>query len=162
MSDHTPNVIMADNLWKRIAIAATACVLFVVLASSFTPDTTKADRPKANPNDTPIEMAIPPTPINAAPASDRTPAPEQAIGDVARSDSDIIGTIEGTRYSVTIHAAMQEPLYSVYDRKDGVEVASMLSADEVRASFPELRNVERALPTQTERTQLMYVDPNDI
>ncbi len=157
-----PNVMMSDNLWKRIAIAATACVLFVVLASSFTPNTTTADRPRASPGDTPIEMAIPPTPVNAAPASERTSAPEQAIGDVARADADIIGTIEGKRYSVTIHAASEEPLYSVYDRRAGLEVASMLNADEVRASFPDLRDVQRALPTQTDRTQLMYVNPNDV
>ena len=166
MSDDTPITLPTDNLWKRIAIAATACVLFVVLASSFTPDATRADQPHTtNPGDTPTEMPIRPgdMPNRTGETTPSPQVPERAIGDVAANDSDILGTIEGRRYCVQIHASVAEPLYSVIENATGQEVASMMTASELRASFPELRDVQRALPDpSTNRTQLMLVDPNDI
>jgi len=58
-----------------------------------------------------------------------------------------IGTIESSCYLVRIYAGDTQPLYTVIDLTDGSTLGSLLTADEVDSSFPDLQITESSFDT---------------
>lgn len=91
---------------QRLLTAATLGLVFMVTASVFVPDWSRAD-----------------------------PAPET---DVAPITGPLIGTLEGTRFTVEIHGTDAGPRYTVRLTSDGAVLAEGLTVEQVAERFPEL------------------------
>ena len=97
---------------ERIVAGLSLCLGFLFMASVFAPDFSHAREEMLPPVPRPVDRAAPP------PTS--------------------LGTIEDDAFFVEIIATVEGPRYSVIRREDQVEIATMLTAEELTATFPEL------------------------
>jgi hypothetical protein len=96
------------------------------------------------------------------------PDPTEAGGDGSNGESAThsasaheglrsLGSIEDDEFLVHLSACAEAPLYTVIDRADGLEVGTLMSADDVSLYFPDLPISEMDFTT---RVQLMLADPS--
>ena len=98
---------------KSLVIGTGLVVAFLFMASIFAPDRTQA-------------------------GGDETPEPPLGVYSAGSIDTmGPLGEMEGAEYDVKIFATPTGPLYSVYG-KNGDEVGTLLTADEIARRFPEL------------------------
>lgn len=126
-------------LVQRLATFAALAVAFLIMASVFVPDRTRAEG-------------------NGSLSG-------EALGPSTDPHDGLIslGTLETGRYMITIYASARSPLYSIRDR-DGGELGALLTPEQVEARFPDLpiRKLEFSAETEASRPLLiMRADPAD-
>ena len=118
---------------ERLAAGVTLAVAFLLMASVFAPDRTRAEEEQ----------------------------PADGLGQALSTDPHAgltaLGNIEGDRYTVRIFAAEPEPLYSIYSAVDGKELAVLLTSEQVARRFPDLRLSEMDYRTGS---PIMLADPD--
>ncbi len=114
---------------RKIACATTLGLTFLFLASVFVPD---------------FSHALP---------DDRGAAGSAGTQEGLTS----LGTIEDDQYFVRVVATANGPLYSVYDRSDGRELAALLTAEQAAEWFPNLPIP--AMEYGTDESPLMMAEP---
>ncbi|MCP3905385.1 MAG: hypothetical protein GY715_17290 [Planctomycetes bacterium] len=120
---------------ERLIFGTVLTLMFLLLASVFVPDLGHAQHASPIPPD---------QPSIAAPSTD----PHEGLPS--------LGTIEDDRFIVHIYGGASDPLYSVYDRLDGSELAVLLTAEQAQQQFPELPIVEMDFGTDS---PLMLAEP---
>ncbi|TVQ33860.1 MAG: hypothetical protein EA376_01080 [Phycisphaeraceae bacterium] len=137
----------------RILVALVVASAFLYTASVIDPGPTAADdmagpgpapRPGYGPGPGNLDTYTPGAP--GAPDSD----------DARRGGRASLGTLEGSRYILQIHATTEGPRYTVTDIT-GAVLAEDLSADEVDSKFPEIDIEGMILPPFAPGSQLMMV-----
>jgi len=126
-------------LIQRLATFAALAVAFLIMASVFVPDRTRA--------------------------ASETEASVGALGPSIDPHADLmsLGTLHAGPYTITIHASQRAPLYSVYDR-DGSELGVLLTPEQVETRFPDLpiRSMDfKAHPDADAPMHLMRAEPID-
>lgn len=98
---------------RKLAVGGTLLAAFLVMASIFAPGRTEAEQE-------PQEI------------------PSIVYSDEVRQNMSLIGELEGINYTVELYATPYGPLYNVFDRASGRQLADLISADQVAARFPDL------------------------
>lgn len=131
---------------RRLLVAAGLTVAFIGMASVFSPDQSRAG-----------SGATPRSDV-ATPASRAAHSNSRSNQGAAKTKS--LGIFEGRAYTVEAFAGPDGPRYTVIDNSTGDELASGLTADEVRRRFPEVKvpGVRDSVDTDA-GMQLMLVDP---
>lgn len=113
---------------QRVLAAAGLIVAFVFMASVFSPSDSRAGQSAAPA----IRL-----PTNAATVV-RTPDSTEAPSTDAHSGLSSLGEIQTNTYIVRIYSTSVGPRYTIIDRRDDGEVATLMSAEDVAKFFPEL------------------------
>jgi hypothetical protein len=100
---------------RRVLIGSTLTIAFLVMASIFVPEFSRADSDGSGRGTIEAEASTDPH-----------------FGFVA------IGTIEDDQFRVEVYGGGDQPRYTVYDATDGRELGVLMTAEEVAAWFPDL------------------------
>jgi hypothetical protein len=175
----SPTTELSPTMHKIVAGALLA-IAFVVMASVFTPERSKAGG--INP---PASISVPRAdfdfnaqhgisipdaqhgqPLHSATVSSKTAAIVPAVDDVISTDPHeglrSLGSIETIAYRVDFYSTAAGPRYSVYDRASQRELGVLLSAEQAHLMFPELQLPTADFKTPTHGDQpgpLMLAEP---
>ena len=121
---------------ERVLTAVVLVIAFLVMASVFAPDRTRAGH-----------------------HGDKTDATPSATSSDPHSHLMSLGTLESGRYRVDIYATADGPRYTVHDAADGSELGVLLTAEQVAEWFTDLQ-----LPSTdfSASPTLMFTDPADM
>ena len=122
---------------RRVVIAATLAVAFLIMASVFNPGLSQAD--------------------------EASRAPSQHVERHSTDPHDgltCLGVLQHGRFNIELFAGATAPLYSVYDR-DGNLLATLRTAAQIEQQFPDLPIHSLDADTPAPPTQLLLVEPPD-
>lgn len=136
MSIHPP-----PEIFKRIAVTLGLGVAFIVMASIFSPDRSRA-----------ADGVLSPRESRKADDRGSTNAHEGL-----RS----LGEIESGRYTIAIYSTDAGPRYTIITRDSGKEIGTLLTASQVEQLLPEvdLKAMDFSSPPADGPQQLMLAEP---
>lgn len=133
------------QILKRIAITVGLGIAFIMMASIFTPDRSRAsdDLPR---NRTPRARAA--ERADAAPSAD------------AHEGLNSLGVFETGRYAIAIYSTDLGPRYTIIARDSGEELGTLLTSEQVQQLLPEidLNAIDFSATSDTQQT-LMLAEP---
>lgn len=143
MSMHPP-----PQIFKRIGITLGLGVAFIVMASIFSPDRTRAANDGLSPRE-------PRTSLRARDDGDN------AASTNAHEGLNSLGEIESGRYVIAIYSTDLGPRYTILARDSGEELGTLLSAAQVEQLLPEidLKAMDFSTPSEDGPQQLMLTEP---
>jgi hypothetical protein len=137
-ADNTPMPVRSSSMVRRLCAAAGLVGAYIVMASVFSPDRSRAGSYQQISDPT---AAIPST------------NPHEWLHS--------LGSLETLRYSVRMYSTDRGPRYSIYQATTGEELGVLLSADDVLRFFPDLdlRAIKFDAEPSADDAALMIVVP---